>query len=373
MPRLDWLVTSLRIVGGAESYVRRLAPRLLRAGWEVRVITLVDGGRILDDLRSEGVPTVELGLNHQAGFGPAFGRLLRLWRANLPDLVHTHLYHAGLVGRVAARWLGIPVVVHQHGVEYARSRLRTLLDGKTRSWVNRYAASCRAVADILAARERIPRSQIAVIYNGLEVSAFDRSPPTQRPIAWPVPANSLTVGCVGRLAPEKGQSTLIQAASSLVARGRDFHLVLLGDGNLLARLQEQCKRLGLEKKVHFAGQQEDVAVWLSYFDLFTLPSKWEGISMALLEAMASGLPVVATNVGGTPEVVRDGQTGFLTLPGDPQALAFAIERLLSDPDLRRRMGAAGRWRVKQHFTIERTLQQLEKLYHELLEQGVSQA
>jgi len=369
VPRLDWLITEMHVTGGAETYVRRLAPRLLRAGWDVRVIALAGGGELLEELRSENVPVVELGLNRRAGFAAAFSRLLNLWRASRPDLVHTHLYHAGLVGRLAARWLNIgPVVVHQHGAEFARTRLRTILDASTLGWVSRYVVSCQAVADVLMAREGIPPAQISVIYNGLDVRNFKRASRARHPDSWPVPAGSLSVGCVGRLSPEKGQSTLIQAASLLIDQGRDFHVVFVGEGSQLLELLEQCNRLGLEDNIHFVGHQQGAAGWLVHFDIFALPSAWEGISLALLEAMAAGLPVVATAVGGTPEVVLDGQTGLLVPPGDPQATAAALERLLSDPALRQEMGAAGRARVSASFAIEGTQEQLEQLYQQLLEQ-----
>ena len=137
-------------------------------------------------------------------------------------------------------------------------------------------------------------------------------------------------------------------------------MVFVGEGNQLPELLEQCNRLGLEDNIHFVGHQQDVAEWLPHFDIFALPSAWEGISLALLEAMAAGLPVVATAVGGTPEVVLDEQTGLLTPPGDPQAMAAALERLLSDPALRQEMGAAGQARVSASFAIEGTQEQLEQ-------------
>jgi glycosyltransferase involved in cell wall biosynthesis len=176
MPRLDWLITGLRVTGGAEMYVRRVAPLLRQSGWDLRVVTFVSGGHLIDDLRAEGVPVIELGLRHNADLS-VFARLERLWRSDPPDLLHTHLYHAGLIGRIVAHRSGIAaVVVHQHGAELARSPLRSLLDRVTTTWVTRYVSSCHAVARVLTAREHIRLSSIEVIYNGLDPSPFTVHP-----------------------------------------------------------------------------------------------------------------------------------------------------------------------------------------------------
>jgi glycosyltransferase involved in cell wall biosynthesis len=147
-----------------------------------------------------------------------------------------------------------------------------------------------------------------------------------------------------------------------------MHVVIVGEGPERARLEAQAAHLGLAEQVHFVGHQQDVRPWLAAFDVCVLSSDWEGMSNAILEAMAAGLPVVATAVGGTPEVVVDGVTGFLVPPRDPQALADAILRLLRDPDLRRRMGEAGRAHVTEHFSVEQMVHKRERLYEELLKE-----
>ncbi len=194
MPRLDWLITGLRITGGAEMYVRRVAPLLCQSGWDLRVVTFVSGGDLIDDLRAEGVPVIELGLRHKADLS-VIARLTQLWRPDPPDLLHTHLYHAGLIGRIVAHQLGItPVVVHQHGLERARSPLRSLLDRATTGWVTRYVSSCQAVAQVLSTREHIPLSRIEVIYNGLDASPFAvQSSSSSLPQDWPVPIGAKVV------------------------------------------------------------------------------------------------------------------------------------------------------------------------------------
>jgi len=367
VPRLDWLITGLRTTGGAEIYVRRVAPLLCQSGWDLRVVTFISGGDLVDDLRAEGVPVIELGLQHKADLS-GFARLTRLWRSDPPDLLHTHLYHAGLIGRIVAHRSGIsPVVVHQHGAERARSPLRSLLDRATTTWVTRYVSSCQAVAQILTAREHIRPSRIEVIYNGVDPTPFIIRPPRfSLPQGWPVPTGIKVVGSVGRLASEKGQGWLLEALAILIHSGQDLHAVLVGEGRSLPDLQNQARHLGIADRVHFAGSRRDVRDWLGNFNLFVLPSEWEGVSLALLEAMASGLPVIASNTGGTPEIVVDGETGLLVPSRDPKSLAEAIQRLLDDSLLRNQMGQSGRARVVESFPIQKTISRLNQLYQGLL-------
>jgi glycosyltransferase involved in cell wall biosynthesis len=374
--RVDWLVSEMNIVGGAETYVRATAPRLRAAGWDLRVLSLVSGGDLITGLRSEGVQVVELGVRHKADLGGLL-RLLRQWRADRPDLVHTHLYHAGVLGRLAARLLRIsPLVVHQHGLELARSGVRSLLDRSLSPLAQRYIASCEAVARQLSLREGIPARKISVIYDGIgldpgsgQPAAKEAGGPEERQEftkAFGLQPGCLHLVCVGRMAPEKGQAFLLEALALLDGQLPDLQTVLFGDGPLKEELEERCARLGLTGRVRFAGQRQDIRRWLPFFDLFVLPSAWEGLSQALLEAMAAGLPVAATAVGGNPEAVLEGETGLLIPPGDPTALASAIARLAQDPALRQRMGVAGRRRVEAHFDQAKTVQELGSLYEDLL-------
>jgi glycosyltransferase involved in cell wall biosynthesis len=366
MLRIDWLVTGLRVTGGAEMYVRRMAPLLRHAGWDLRIVTFLSGGNLVDELRNQDVPVVELGLRHRADIA-SMTLLARLWRSSPPDIIHTHLFHAGLVGRILAHRLGVAtVVVHQHGLEQARSASRSLLDRATTAWVTRYVSSCQAVARVMAVREHIPLSRIEVIYNGIDPTPFIRSSSPAIPPGWPVPTGVKVVGSVGRLSPEKGQRALLEAQSQLILGGIGLHVVLVGEGRSRTVLLDQAQRLGIDECVHFPGGRHDVSDWLANFDLFVLPSMWEGVSLALLEAMASGLAVIATNAGGTPEIVLDGKTGLLVPPGNPGSLADGIQRLLTDNSLRYQMGQAGQARVVESFSIQETVSRLSYLYQNLL-------
>lgn len=361
--KVDWLVSQLKIVGGAETFLLEMAPRLRQAGWDLRVLTLVSGGTLVEELHSANVPVIELGVRSKVDLGAA-GRLLRLWREDPPDLIHTHLYHAGILGRTAARLLGLgPVIVHQQGPERARSSLRTGLDRVTSPWVDQYLTTCQAVAQILQQREKIPAEKIQVIYNGIKQN---QALSTTKPAEWPVPPGRIGLVCVGRLSPEKGQAVLIEALSLLKKNDQMPFTVFLGDGVMRSELEKRCKDLNLNSDVFFAGVRRDILEWLHHFDLFVLSSDWEGVSLALLEALSAGLPVIATGVGGTPEIVIDEASGLLVPPRSPQSLAEAINRLCSDRELRLRLAKAGQKRIADHFTIEETVRQFDLDYRSLL-------
>ena len=360
---MDWLVTQLKIVGGAESMVRSCAPRLRAAGWDLRILTLVSGGELVEELRESHVPVLELDLHSKAKIG-AILVLFSVWKKNRPDLLHTHLFHAGLIGRTAGRIMGIsPVVVHQHGPEFDRSGLRSRLDRLTSRWVTRYVASCQAVATTMQARESIPSSEIEVIHNGVDVA--HRSS-LQKPASWPAREGVFTLACTGRLSPEKGHLTLIESMSLMKASGYNFQCLVFGDGPARVAILEQIHQCELDQEVFLLGMRRDVQDWLPHCDLFVLPSVWEGVSVALLEAMAAGLPVIATACGGTPEIVQDGISGKLVSHGDPVALSRAIIQLLDSEKLRSQMGGAGRQRVNADFRIDQTVDKLSRLYLRLL-------
>jgi len=181
-----------------------------------------------------------------------------------------------------------------------------------------------------------------------------------------LPISGPIVGTVARLAPKKGQVDLIEAAALVVRRRPDVTFVLAGDGELRGDLSAQAKSLGLNGHVRFLGAVDDPIPLLGRMDIFTLPSHMEGMSNAMLEAMAAGRPIVATGVGGNSEVVVPGETGLLVPPRDPARLAEAILALVNDPKRAAAMGAAGRARVRAEYSVETMVKRLEDLYRELL-------
>ena len=370
MPRIDWFITELNIMGGAENFVFRVAPLLYRYGWQLRVITLQQGGHFLHTLSRMGIPCVELGFHLTSG-ASVISRLNRLWLDSPPDILHTHLYHAGILGRLLAIKTRIPVVlIHQHGLERNRSQLRSYIDQSLSHRVTRYLTSCEAVSTMLQVRERIPQSKITVIYNGVSlegnrnIAAINNdAPPDYQGLKLP----PFIIGTVGRLEPEKGHEILLDSYFKLIRSDTPAsELHIIGDGSLKERLTRIAHELGIGKQVHFPGNQESLLPYWGKMDLFILPSRWEGLSMALLEAMSHGIPVIATNVGGTPEVITHLYNGILIPPDNPGAMTEAIELLRQNPIFRKELGKRGKSHVAANFTLEKTVSNLDSLYKRML-------
>jgi sugar transferase (PEP-CTERM/EpsH1 system associated) len=238
--------------------------------------------------------------------------------------------------------------------------------------VQRYVAVSRDLAHWLEATVGVRHGRIHQIYNGVDLDRFVPRVGPRPELAPPgfLPTNALVVGTVGRLAEVKDQTTLIAAYAELLARRSDLasrvRLVIVGGGALRGELERQAAALGIDDRVWFAGDRDDVPDLMRLFDLFVLPSLGEGISNTVLEAMASGLAVIATRVGGNPELVEEGRTGALVPVGQVDALADAMLHFLTDDPLRERCGAGARESVSRRFSWERCLDQYLGLYDELL-------
>src|SRR5262249_24656144 len=260
-----------------------------------------------------------------------------------PGLVHTHLYYANVLGRVAARLAGSPpVVTTLHNPDYTFEatertlcRARKLLD----RWTGARNAAVVAVSGAVAEdfRRHMGWTGIRVIPNGVDLEAFAPGGGDDGAARGEWPGPGLRLLSVGRLHPQKGHGVLLDAMGRTAARGASLSLVIAGEGTLRPVLEEGIRRLGLDGSVRLAGRRGDVRELLRAADVFVFPSLYEAVGIALLEAMASGLPVVASRTGGIPEVVEDGASGRLVPPGDAEALAEALAALARDPDERRRL------------------------------------
>jgi glycosyltransferase involved in cell wall biosynthesis len=319
-------------------------------------------GPIADEIRALGIPVLDLGMTSKWRWD-ALWRLYRLLRRKRPTILHTWMFHANIPGRVLGRLAGVPIIISGERTMGMESRWRYWLNRLTAPTTDRVTCVSQQVADFVVSHVGIPQDKVVVIPNGVEVPDVERSPGGRGArTKLGLPIDQVMVGTVARLDPVKRLDMLFQALRSLP----DVYAVIVGDGPERARLMALSDRIELTGRIHFPGQQRDVWPWLAAMDVFALSSDWEGMSNALLEAMAVGLPVVATAVGGTPDVVVDGVTGLLVPPRDPSALAKALATLVRDPDLRRKMGQAGRERVLQHFSVERMVERTQNLYDQLL-------
>ena len=360
------LITELR-PAGAERCVFELTRRLNKDLFDVRVAAL-RGGDVADWLVAEGIPVDVLGVR---GKWDVFKlrRLVHLLRNHRIDLLHTHLFHADLAGRLAASLAATPRVVHT--VHVAESRFRPWQYAFARfvgHRCDRIVCVSHAVREHHLAHSGLPSWKYLVIPNGIDAAAYAHDAALRASLrrAWGLADKQTLIAMVGRLDVQKGLDVALSAASHLAARGEPVDLVLAGDGPQRTLVENFIAHGEGGARCRWLGHIQDVRGLLSAADLFIMPSRWEGFGLAAAEAMAAGLPVIATRVPGLAEVVIEGQTGLLIEKDDSFALTAAIETLLADASLRRRLGQAGRQRVMEHYDIAANIAAHEQLYRQLM-------
>ncbi len=306
-------------------------------------------------------------------------RLARLIRRERPDILHTHTAKAGTVGRVAAQLAGRhkpPIVVHTfhgHVLRGYFGPLRSSLFRLLERWLARRTTALIAVSpqvrDDLVALRVAPAERFAVIRLGIELDERVAGPQDGRLESrryLGIPPDRFAVGWIGRMTAVKRTDDVLVAFKQLRDGGVDACLCMVGDGPDRVQLERRAHELGIVKDTLFLGYQEEVAPFYAAFDALVLPSSNEGTPVSAIEALAAGRPVVATRVGGVPDVVQEGEDGFLVEPGATDELADRLARLAHDPELRERMGRAGRERVLPRYAVERLVDDVDRLYRSLL-------
>lgn len=362
-----YLITELNI-GGAEKVLVHFLRELDQHRYRPLVACLYGGdGAIADELRAMGIAVVDLGMRAQWRLD-AFVRLVQLLRRRRPTILHSSLFHANVMGRLAGRLIGVPVIIS--------CRQNISIGAQWREWVNRWTvglddcviAVCELARQMELQQTKLAPDKVVTIYNAIDPGLVDDAHPAAtvpQPLIPKKNADMLVLGTACRFHPQKGLAHLITAFATVSNRMPNVHLVLVGDGELRDALEEQVQMLRLAEQVTFTGFRTDVLTVLTQLDLFVLPSLWEGLPLVLLEAMAARLPVIATAVGGTPELVVDGETGLLVPAADATALAEAIQHLLANHELRQAMGRQGRLRVEQKFSAAKAVKETTALYEHL--------
>jgi len=309
----------------------------------------------------------------------SFVYIFLILRTSKPDIVHTHTSKAGLIGRLAAWMARVPMIIHTpHGHvfygHFGRSLSRIFLQMEKllgRITDHLIALTPEEGNDYLSLRVSRPNNT-SVIHSGVDVRRFIEGTKerTRKRKELGIPLDAIAVGYVGWLLPIKGVTYLVSAMAKVLERHPKSLLVLVGKGDDKAeeeiKLKEQVEKSGLDDKVRFLGWRSDVDEIMGCFDIFVLPSLNEGMGRVLVEAMAAGLPIVASRVGGIPDLLKDGQTGILVPPADATALENAIFDLIEDKEKRKRLGQAGT-KMCQHYSTEAMVERIENLYTALLE------
>ncbi|MGE5417630.1 MAG: glycosyltransferase family 4 protein [Acidobacteriota bacterium] len=357
-------------IGGAERHVLMLLELLDQDHFQTELLCLCQGP-FAELTRNQGIPTHEIVMKHKLDLNTV-EPIRQLIRTNEYDLIHTHGTRANLVARMAAKKENKPVVTTFHSVlrfDY-QSRWEAftakLLTRLTNNKSDHFIAISQAIKQDLY-EMGIKPNQMDVIYNGLDTSRLTpESTPGEVRKAFNIPSGRFTIGSIGRLHPVKGHSYLLLAVKELTVRFPDILLLLVGEGPERQALEEQVYELEIERNVIMTGFYPNVSDIYPVIDLLCLPSIMEGMGLVLLEAMYFGVPVVATKVGGIPEVVINGEDGLLVPPADHLALAQAIEQIMSDPNIAVSIVANGHQRVDE-FRVEKMAQQTENVYRKTLE------
>lgn len=353
--------------GGAEG----LLPQVVRhggAGFSYRAgYFLPHKDALAGELAAAGTPVRCFGGTSAAGLLVRVPRVAAWLRAEGVDLLHCHLPLAGVAGRLAARLARVPVVYTEHNV-LARYHPLTLRAHRA-TW--RLQAAVVAVSEEVASSVRQAMGEavpLRVVRNGIEVERMVASGEEIAAVRAELgaPEGAPLVGTVAVLREQKRLDLWLAAARIIGEELPAARFAIVGDGPLRGELETEAARLGLADRVAFTGLRPDVRAYHHAFDLFLASSQFEGLPLALLEAMAAGRPVVATRVGGVPEAVEDGVEGLLVPPGEPAALAAAALSLLADPARARALAAAARRRVAADFSIARMAGELEAIYAEVL-------
>ncbi len=376
--RVMHVVHSLTVGDGVAQVVMQLVQCLQRQGIQHGIACLVERGDRAVEAEDLGVSVFEIGALSSASpvYIPhnllALRRLIALMRRWQPDVVHAHEFFSGTLGRVAAWAASVPrAVLTLHNTDLWKRGIHVALDRLLTRATDGIVANSGAVRAFAIQRGRLAPEHVTVIHNGLDLDPFlqARNPASARAKLGLEPSATV-IGTVGGLVEQKGHIWLLRAAATLRTQIPGLKVVLVGgDGHpsecVRPQLLDAVRDLGLQDTVLFPGKRTDIPEILPAFDLFVLPSEWEGFGLVLVEAMASGLPVVATTVGGIPEVIGSPDVGTLVPPKDPGALADAIRSLMADDRRRAEMARLGRERAIECFSAQRMAADYRELYASL--------
>ena len=349
-------------IGGLEIMVAHLLEGLDPRRFQSQVIGYDSLGPLAYRLGMSGIPTSLL--QRRPGVDLRYiPRLARHLATIRPHILHLHNPTAFFYGTLAGRLARVPCIVYtEHGRDFASSKRNKFLHRLLARWVNRIVVVSESGRAVLQA-EGVPRERIKIIHNGIDAAqfligedrwgmrtrlGFDREQPL--------------LGIVARLDSIKNHASLLRAMPRVIRAHPDATLLIIGDGSLRAELEKQAGELGLGRNLRFLGTRNDVPELLAALDVAVLCSLSEGLSLTLLEESAAGKPMVATAIGGNPEIIEDGQTGLLVPVGDEAALASAINSLLDDLERARTLGGAARLRFMREFTLARMLSRYAELY-----------
>jgi glycosyltransferase involved in cell wall biosynthesis len=370
--RVLFLIDELDI-GGTEQQISELVRDIDRARFEPMVCCFRYGAKARE-IESSGVRVLVEPKNLKADPGLVV-RLARRMRQERIDLLQTYLWTANTWGRLAARMAGIRLVLaSERNVDIWEERYKRVIGRWLARSTDRIIANSEAVRRYLLERGGLAPEKVVTVHNGVNFDRFETAcDPRVRRAELGLPADAVLAGVVARVEPAKDHATLLRAMALITRRVPRLHLVVVGGGSEVPRLKASAAELGIADKVRFTGPRTDAAEWLQSLDISVLSSVKEGLSNTVLESMAAGRPMIATDVGGNAEVIVESETGFLVPPRDPAALGEALARLAQSPSMMEEFGRAGRERVHSVFSVRSMVSKTQALYLELAAAGARAA
>jgi len=354
-------------IGGTEKMVISLAASLPKDEFSVFILTIKPEGLLHEMAQSSGISSGTLGIRSRLNGFLAPLRLFRFLLKNRFDVIHTFLFQANNLGRVVGWAANVPVRIgSQRSTDYWRRPCHNLLDRITLPFSRIVVSNSEAGRKMLMRRVGLAPGKVIVIPNGVPLAAVIPKDKAREILGFS--GEAFLIGSVGNLRPPKGYQYLLPAFREVALKYPESRLLIAGEGPLRRTLERFSRRLGISRKVFFLGFQKDLSVFYSGLDLFAMPSLWEGMPVALLEALSYGLPVIVTAVSGIPEVVSDGVEGFLSAPANPQQIAAGIMELLSNPQKRLEMGNRGRARAENEYSREIMVAAYASLYREMVKE-----
>ena len=347
-------------LGGTENMISLIAPRLKMRGYNVRVLAFKGWGPVSEKLKNSGVDCISLHGNGKFDLRVLWRYFLYL-RKNKPDLIIAFLYSAYIPTRILGLLLGIPNISSVRDVEKWMNPLHIFLEKITANFSTVIYSCSNAVARFLIRDIGIKKAKVVTIPNGIDVDSFSIKINKEEKLQeLGLQSNLKIVGTVCRLhEPKKGVRFLLEATKTLQEK-LGFQLIIVGTGKDEKRLKSIARKQHINAR--FLGERADAREILRVMDVFVLASLYEGLPVSILEAMAAGIPVVATNIGGIKEVVLNGKTGFLVKPGNSSALADKIKEVLENEEMGKKFGKLGFKRVKEEFSIDKTVNRIENLW-----------
>lgn len=352
-------------IAGAENVILTVAEGMKGSQFESEICTLTPTGDLHKKANQIAIKSYALGYKNILSLPKIIIKLMLLLYKNKYDIINTHLPQASVIGIIISRLRGIPYIIEtRHYSDYMykySNRINQWLDKKTVNMADHVIVVSHAGKVVLMNREGVKEEKISVIYNGINISKFSSNHRIQIRKQLGID-NKMVLTFTASYHPRKGHKYLLESVGMLKKKYPDVIILLIGDGILKANLEALTKQLHLEDNVRFLGYRTDIPELLNATDIYVHSSVEEGFGIAIIEAMAAGLPVIATNVGGIPEIITHNKNGILVPPEDPQALSSAMSDLIDHPDKRKTLAESGRRHVGANFTDETMVNKYREVY-----------